>query len=66
MNKILLIIFLLCGLIHANNNARYAGSFTRLGLGARSLSMGNTGVATPANAYSFYYNPALSGRIEGI
>ena len=61
MKKILICILLFSGLLFANNNSQYAGSFTRLGLGSRSLAMGNTGVASPGYGYSFYYNPALAG-----
>jgi hypothetical protein len=64
MKKILLSILLLNMTVWSNNNARYAGSFTRLGLGARSISMGNSGVAMPGSGYSFYYNPALAGNHE--
>ncbi len=62
MKKIVLFVLISMGLSFANHNGRYAGSFTRLGLGARAIAMGNTGVASPARGYSFYYNPALSGR----
>ena len=62
MKKIILFfLFLGTTILFANENARYAGSYTRLGLGARSIAMGNTGVAAPSRGYSFYYNPALSG-----
>ncbi|MCD6376984.1 MAG: PorV/PorQ family protein [Caldisericaceae bacterium] len=44
----------------ANSNGGYAGAFMRLGLGARHLALGNSSVAAPVDAYSFYYNPALS------
>jgi len=64
MKKIFLFLLILSVSLGANNNARFAGSFTRLGLGARSISMGNTGVAMPGNGYSFYYNPALAGNHE--
>jgi hypothetical protein len=50
--------------ILANNNARFAGSYTRMGLGARSIALGNTGVADGPNGYSMYYNPAVLGMIE--
>lgn len=61
MKKIILFLIITGGILFANENARFAGSYTRLGLGARSLAMGNTGVAAPARGYSFYYNPALAG-----
>jgi len=48
------------------SNAGYAGAFIRMGLGARALGMGNTGVACSNNGFASYYNPAalpyLSGR----
>ena len=66
MKKIFIISLLFSTFLFANDNGRYAGSFTRLGLGARSLAMGSTGVASPANGYSFYYNPALAGMHENI
>lgn len=61
MKKTILMVLILGTQVFANENARFAGSFTRLGLGARSIAMGNTGVAAPARGYSFYYNPALAG-----
>ena len=64
MKQIILFLLLLTSVTYANNNARSAGSFTRLGLGAKAIAMGNTGVAAPARGYSFYYNPALAGRLE--
>jgi hypothetical protein len=48
----------------ASENGGYAGSFLRMGVGARSISMGNTGVAYPATAYSTFYNPATFGFVE--
>ena len=48
----------------ASENGGYAGSFLRMGLGARSISMGNTGVAHPMNAYATFYNPALLARAK--
>jgi hypothetical protein len=35
-----------------------------MGLGARSIAMGNTGIAHPVNAYSAFYNPALFAGVE--
>jgi hypothetical protein len=40
------------------NNGGYAGAFLRMGLGARGLAMGNTGVADSENGFASYYNPA--------
>jgi hypothetical protein len=42
-----------------NTNAGYAGSYLRMGLGARSLSMGNTGVASSFDGFATFYNPAI-------
>lgn len=61
MKKSFIMLLLITGNLLANNNARFAGSFTRMGLGAKAISMGNTGVAAPGHGYSFYYNPALAG-----
>jgi hypothetical protein len=36
-----------------------------MGLGARSLALGNAGVATPVNAYSAFYNPAALAEMDG-
>jgi hypothetical protein len=63
---IILITILLPVLAFSSENGGYAGSFLRMGLGARSISMGNTGVAHPTNAYSSFYNPASFGFIEDI
>lgn len=38
----------------------FAGSFLRLGLGARNRAMGNAGVALKFSNSGFYYNPALT------
>ncbi|EHO39830.1 hypothetical protein Calab_0181 [Caldithrix abyssi DSM 13497] len=48
----------------AESNGGYAGAFMRLGLGARHLALGNSSVAAPVDAFSFYYNPALSAFHE--
>ncbi len=36
----------------------YAGAFLRFGMGARSVSMGNTGVAYSENGFAPFYQPA--------
>ena len=51
-------------ILFASENGGYAGSFLRMGLGARSIAMGNTGVAHPLNAYTTFYNPALLATAE--
>ena len=62
MRKILIIILLsLISYTGAYSQAgSYAGSFARLGFGARGLSMGNAMVANIFSDVSGYYNPALS------
>lgn len=57
-------ILFLPAILFASENGGYAGSFLRMGVGARAISMGNTGVAHPTNAYSTFYNPASFGLIE--
>jgi len=47
-------------LAQVNHNGGLAGAFLRVGLGGRSMAMGNVGVAMPAGAYAFYGNPALT------
>jgi len=65
LKKIFAILcFILPTFLFASENGGYAGSFLRMGLGARAISMGNTGVAYPINAYSSFYNPALFGMVE--
>ena len=49
---------------YAGKNGGYAGSYLRMGLGARSIAMGNTGIAHPINAYSAFYNPAAFADME--
>ncbi|MGE0568892.1 MAG: PorV/PorQ family protein [Bacteroidia bacterium] len=38
--------------------AKYSNEFLNIGVGARSLGMGNTGVASASGAYAGYWNPA--------
>lgn len=42
----------------AEGNGGYAGSFLRIGLGARGIAMGNAQVADSQGGFGFYYNPA--------
>lgn len=54
---------ILSSLLFANNNeyeGGYAGSFLRMGLGARNRALGNSGVALAHSNSDFYYNPALT------
>ena len=47
-----------------NHHGGRAGAFLRVGLGGRSMAMGNAGAAMPGGAYAFFSNPALTG-LEG-
>jgi hypothetical protein len=42
----------------------YAGSFLRIGLGARAMAMGGGSAAILNDAYSAYYNPAGLGYLN--
>jgi hypothetical protein len=59
-----LVIFILVQGGSAGENGGYAGSFLRIGLGARAIALGNAGVATPVDAFSSYYNPAAFADID--
>jgi len=48
----------------AGENGGYAGSFLRMGIGARSNALGNAGVADRPNGYSFYYNPSAAAFLD--
>lgn len=67
--KILAFAFIFCFILNhfliAGENGGYAGSFLRMGAGARSNALGNAGVADRSNGYSFYYNPAAAAFVEG-
>lgn len=47
-----------CCFADANTGGGYPGSYLRMGLGAKAISMGNAGVASPADGYTLFYNPA--------
>ncbi len=65
MKKLFLIFIVLPVLAFADGNGGYAGAFLRIGLGARNMALGNTGVAGQSDGYAFYYNPAITGFAEG-
>lgn len=44
--------------LRAEDSGGFAGSFLRVGLGARALGMGNAQVATADHGYGSFYNPA--------
>jgi len=48
----------------AEGNGGYAGAYLHMGLGARSIAMGNTGIAEKPTAYSAFYNPAIYGFLR--
>ena len=53
----LLLVFMLCA-VTIPASAQYAGSFSRVGFGARGISMGNALAADLFGESSPYYNPA--------
>jgi hypothetical protein len=55
-----ILYFLLIPSVYADDVGRggFAGSFLRMGLGARALGMGGCGAAIPVDGYTTYYNPA--------
>ncbi|MBN1632967.1 MAG: PorV/PorQ family protein [Ignavibacteria bacterium] len=61
MKRIIIIILTLISVsgIYAQSGS-YAGSFARLGFGARGLAKGNAMVSDIYGDYSGYYNPAIS------
>lgn len=66
MKKILIsaVFLLLCSAAAQAQNGT-AGSFTRLGFGARGQGMGNAMTTVNTGTVSTYYNPALSAFQEG-
>ena len=60
------LVILVCGTANAQTGS-FAGSFARLGFGARGLSMGNAMVSDVFGDVVGYYNPALASfQEEGI
>ncbi|MCX7832819.1 MAG: hypothetical protein N2490_01240 [Ignavibacteria bacterium] len=61
MKKLLLIVLIIFNISQAiAQSGGYAGTFARLGFGARGLSKGNAMVSDLFGEYSGYYNPALA------
>ncbi len=54
---VILVWLMGAGALQAGNGG-YAGAYLRIGLGAPALGMGNVGVASPADGFGTYYNPA--------
>jgi hypothetical protein len=68
MRKVMIMMLLLGGITSEilSSNGGYSGSFLRVGLGARGISMGNAQVATAGYGFGFYYNPAALPYLEQI
>ncbi len=60
MKKFILILFLFASVNAFSQVGSYAGSFARLGFGARGMGMGNAMVSNVFGDASGYYNPALA------
>jgi len=61
INTLFIAVLTLCtftGGVSAEDRGGYAGTFLRLGLGARAKAMGGAYVGRPVDGYSGYYNPA--------
>ncbi len=58
------IILFAAGPAGAEGSGGFAGSFLRIGLGARGMAMGNAQVADAGNGYGVYYNPAGLPHLE--
>jgi len=52
------------GISNAQTNAGYAGSYLRMGLGARGISMANTLPSGSRDVFGFFYNPAVLPTME--
>ena len=59
-NKAVLVtLILICtSTMFAQTVRKYSNEFLQIGVGARGLAMSNAQVATTADVYSNYYNPA--------
>jgi long-subunit fatty acid transport protein len=60
-----IVLILINSNLFAGGNGGYAGAYLRMGLGARSIALGNAGTADMPNGCSLYYNPALLGFMDG-
>lgn len=57
-----LLVLAVCAAVPAS--AQYAGSYARIGFGARAIAMGGGLVADVFSQASPYYNPALAPRVQ--
>ncbi len=60
----ILVFLMLYSFSFAEGNGGFAGSFLRIGLGARALGMGNAQVAGAVNGFGMFYNPAALPRLQ--
>ncbi len=51
--------------VNAQNATKYSNEFLQIGVGARSLAMGGSSVASTRDVYSGYWNPAGLTGIDG-
>ncbi len=58
MRRLFSVAFLTFALVTKSQIVKYSNEFLNIGVGARSLGMGNTGVASSTGAYAGYWNPA--------
>lgn len=58
MRSLLTVTFLTFAIASKAQIVKYSNEFLNIGVGARSLGMGNTGVASSTGAYAGYWNPA--------
>ena len=66
INRIIFCCLLIAAHLCAKNgsNGGQPGAYLRMGLGARALSMGNTGIACSQNGFAPFYNPAGISRLQ--
>ena len=62
---IVAVVLILPAEMRSQTNAGYAGSFLRLGLGAKGIARANTAPTGDADAYGFFYNPASLPGVTG-
>lgn len=58
MKYYVLTLFLIFSILSKSQIVKYSNEFLNIGVGARALGMGNTGVASTTGAYAGYWNPA--------
>lgn len=56
--KYIFILFLVISLAHSQVVRKYSNEFLNIGVGARNMGMGNTGVSSTEGVYASYWNPA--------